>query len=242
MALGHRIKALREERGWSQSELARRAGISQTTIAGLESRDSRSSSHAAAIARALGTDAMALLSREPPRKVEPPPMGTGETEPESTYHYEVTPAPAAPAPNWANWPMDVPVYGVARGGDHDEFDDLFQLETQVVDHVRRPPGVRGPGLVFAFFVHGDSMAPRYETSALIYAHRHQPPMINGDVLVEVRARDSDRTVGALIKRLVRRTADKVVLLQYNPEKLIEIDARRVKKLYHVLSAKELMGV
>lgn len=241
MHLGSKIKALREAMGMTQAELGRRAGLKQQTIASLETRDSRSSSHLGPIARALGTDAQSLLNDAAPQR--PTTTGTGEVAHDPGFRFEVRPVTGGPNLNlWGSWPADVPVYGVAKGGDHDEFDDLFQLETQIVDHVRRPPGIRTAGVVFAFFVHGDSMEPRHEAGALIYVHRHQPPTINSDVLIEVRAADSDRTVGALIKRLVRRTPGKIVLLQYNPEKLIEIDASRVKKLYHVLSNKELMGV
>lgn len=37
--LGRRVKRLRERSGWSQHELARRSGVSRSTIAGLETGD-----------------------------------------------------------------------------------------------------------------------------------------------------------------------------------------------------------
>lgn len=40
MSFGQRVKALREERGWTQAELARRAGLTHETISNYE-RDSR---------------------------------------------------------------------------------------------------------------------------------------------------------------------------------------------------------
>lgn len=53
--IGERLKARIEATGISQSELARRVGITQGTIAGLVSGRSRSSTHLHKIARALGT-------------------------------------------------------------------------------------------------------------------------------------------------------------------------------------------
>ena len=51
--LGERLAAKRQEKGWSQRELARRAGISHTIVSEVE-KGAR---------RAIGTDAARLLAR-----------------------------------------------------------------------------------------------------------------------------------------------------------------------------------
>ena len=62
--LGRRVKRLRERAGWSQHELARRSGVSRSTIAGLETGDrpSLTLENAMKLADALGVS-LDLLAR-----------------------------------------------------------------------------------------------------------------------------------------------------------------------------------
>jgi transcriptional regulator with XRE-family HTH domain len=55
MAVGDRIESLLRAKGWTQSELARRVGMPQSTLSSLIRRGSRSSPHLVRIARELGT-------------------------------------------------------------------------------------------------------------------------------------------------------------------------------------------
>jgi transcriptional regulator with XRE-family HTH domain len=61
-AVGKRVKALREQKGWKQSDLATAAGVAANTISGLEraSRQTRWPQFER-IAKALGTTTNALL-------------------------------------------------------------------------------------------------------------------------------------------------------------------------------------
>jgi len=63
MSLGQRIRARREEIGLSQSELARRAGVSQPVINVLERGGATTSRYLATIARALAVDVADLDPR-----------------------------------------------------------------------------------------------------------------------------------------------------------------------------------
>ena len=79
MAFGQRIKALREEKGLSQSELARQCGVAQATISRLESgalQDVQTST-ARALARALGVSVDYLINTwgDQERKSELQPAG-----------------------------------------------------------------------------------------------------------------------------------------------------------------------
>lgn len=53
-SLGMRVKAQRNKKGWSQSDLAKRAEVSQGAISHLENGTSENTRHLAAIAKALG--------------------------------------------------------------------------------------------------------------------------------------------------------------------------------------------
>lgn len=66
MALGMRLKQAREKAGLTQGQLAKAAGITQAAISALEKRDSDSSSHAFALAKACHVRPEWLLSGEEP--------------------------------------------------------------------------------------------------------------------------------------------------------------------------------
>ncbi|WP_082451077.1 helix-turn-helix domain-containing protein [Sphingomonas sp. Leaf22] len=78
--ISDRLRARLSEVGLSQSELARRAHITQGTIGGLLSGKSRSSSHLHVIARELGTTPAYLTGEvdDPDRDAPEPPMLTQE--------------------------------------------------------------------------------------------------------------------------------------------------------------------
>ena len=133
---------------------------------------------------------------------------------------------------------DVPVHGVAVGGEA----GCFEFNGDVVDYVLRPPGVERARDVFAMYVLGDSMVPRFEEGDLVFVHPGRPPVNGCDVLVELHGEEGDPGP-CFIKRLVRRTPTKVVLQQFNPPRSdIEIGMNRLRVLYRILTAGELLGV
>ena len=92
MEINEAIKAKREQLGWSQEDLARRAGTSQQNVDRIESGAVKHSRYLPQIARAL--DLVPLLPTEPAASgVRPTPQFLGET--------------------------DLPVYAAAEGGPGD---------------------------------------------------------------------------------------------------------------------------
>lgn len=65
MALGSRVKEVREQKGYSQATLADKAGLSQTAIHLLEKRDSQSSKFLIELASALDVNAEWLKTGNP---------------------------------------------------------------------------------------------------------------------------------------------------------------------------------
>lgn len=151
---------------------------------------------------------------------------------------EVEFAKAAELPGNNAFPRDMPVYGVAIGGTEGD----FSFNGTVVDYVRRPPMLTKIGNAFGVYVIGDSMSPRFDHGDLVFVHPGRPPQPGNDVIVEMHGEHGEPGP-CYIKRLVRRSADRVQLAQFNPPRDdIVIEASRVKAVYRILTAAEIMGV
>ncbi len=136
-------------------------------------------------------------------------------------------------------PRDVPVLGSTVGGS----DGDFQLNGEVVDHVRRPPAMEAMKTAFALFVQGDSMWPWRAPGSLVYVHPARPPRNGDHVVVEPHGESEFAERPCYVKRLVARTATLLRLEQYNPPRAdIEIPLSRVRTLYRVMEWEELLGL
>lgn len=140
-------------------------------------------------------------------------------------------------PATAQLPRDVEVLGVAAGGD----DGYFAFNGSVADYVRRPPGIAAADQIFGLYVIGDSMAPRYEDGDLVYVHKGRRAAVGNDVVVELHGKDG-QPGHCFIKRLLKRTSERILLRQFNPEREIELAARDVRQILKILSTAELLGV
>jgi len=151
---------------------------------------------------------------------------------------EVELSSAAELPGNNAFSRDLPVYGVAIGGSEGD----FSFNGTVVDYVRRPPMLSKIGNAFGVYVIGDSMSPRYDHGDLVFVHPGRPPQPGNDVIVELHG-EHGAPGACYIKRLVRRSADHIQLAQFNPPRDdIAIEASRIKAVYRILTAAEMMGV
>lgn len=122
-------------------------------------------------------------------------------------------------------------------------DGAFLLNTgDAVDFVRRGPGIASNRRVFAIYVEGDSMAPRFEPGELVYVDKNRPIRSGDDVVLVVASRAAGEAPRAYLKRLVRRTADRWICEQFNPAKQIEFEVAALKEQFRVLRWQEVMGV
>lgn len=141
--------------------------------------------------------------------------------------------------NIHNWPLDVPILGGGACGE----DGVFEFNGQTLGYARRPPKFQGAKDIYALYVQGESMSPWRETGDLVYVHPHQPVKIGDYVVVEmVSDKPGDPTRPAFIKRLVRRTADKLVLEQYHPREEKTLPAKKIKAIHRIIGWSELMGI
>lgn len=138
-------------------------------------------------------------------------------------------------------PLSLPVYGVAMGGPG----DAFYLNGQVVDYVRRPPGLALAPKAFGVYVQGTSMEPRYEEGDLVIVNPARPARVGDYALIELFPTSAEGEVvevgPAFVKRLVRKTASEVICEQLNPRQEVRYPANHVRHIYRVLSIAELFG-
>jgi hypothetical protein len=146
-------------------------------------------------------------------------------------------------------PLDVPVYGTALGADLaiEDGGEVFEVErtiielTDVIDRVRRLPGIAGDRDAYALTVVGNSMSPRYDDGDPIYISTRRQAGIGDYVVVQVKDGQTDEVVSALVKRLVGRTATHFELEQFNPAMRFRIERARVARIHRVIPPRELAG-
>lgn len=234
---GERVRAAREAMGLSQQQLAEAVGIRQPSVAAIESGKAKASKKVFAMARVLKQD---------PEWLE---TGVGAMRTGDTASPPPEPNPSqdkqtlVPAPdtirNAASWPKDVPVMGVALGGSQGD----FSLNTaEISDYIRRPPAILPGRRVFALYVQGDSMRRWREPGDLVYLDPIRPARPGDRVVVELKPQVEGDGHPAYLKELVRIDGKTIKLLQYNPEKTLELPISRVLRLYRVMEWAELLGV
>lgn len=140
-------------------------------------------------------------------------------------------------PYFRQMPQNVPVLGVGAGSPVGE----YMLNGEISEYVRRPVGIASASQVFAIWITGVSMFPRFDEGELAYVHPGRRPRIGDDVLIELRV-TADGNRPAFIKRLVKLSDAEVVVEQFNPPQQIAYARAAVESVFKVLTLAELMGV
>lgn len=133
---------------------------------------------------------------------------------------------------------DVPVYGTAHGGQGGD----FEMNGQLIDYARRPPGIEGSKTVFCVYVQGESMVPWRRPGDLVYLNPDRPARPGDYVVVELQGKRGE-PAPALLKQLVSITPKHLILAQHNPEKRdIKVERAVVKRVIRVIDWMELLGI
>lgn len=134
--------------------------------------------------------------------------------------------------------QDIPVLGTAAGSEA----GAFQLQSgNPIEHVRRPPGVASAVDVYAIYVVGDSMMPRFDEGELIYVSGKRPAR-PGDYVVIQTTNSADGDMKAWCKKLVRKDSRTITVEQFNPPKTFGIPASSTLAVHRVLTTNDLFGV
>ncbi|HWF65227.1 MAG TPA: S24 family peptidase [Rhizomicrobium sp.] len=205
---------------------------------------------AQAYARAFGVDPGWLLTGASAAPLKNPPAknSRGQKSPQSGTRETQPPRPS-PVYTAERWPRDLRVLGMAECGP----DGWSLWNGEVIEMTSRPPNLAGAALAYAVYVVGSSMEPRYHGGELVYVHPGRPVDVGAYVLVQVKPRNGDahafdaqggdaHSFGdaprAVVKRLVRRSATKVTLEQFNPKKTIELKTSDIISIHRVVGSGE----
>lgn len=144
----------------------------------------------------------------------------------------------APVP--AELPRDIQELGVTEGGDGAD-QSSFELNGEVADLVRRPPGLMHRKDVFALRVMNVSMYPKFEDRERIFVERRKPAI--GDyVVVELHPNDDNSPSRSYIKKLIAADSAKITVEQFNPHGILEFGRREIKQLLRVIPPIEWLGI
>jgi phage repressor protein C with HTH and peptisase S24 domain len=238
--LGAIIRKARKAAGKTQAEVAEVCSVTRSAVGQWESGETDpSTENLLTTARFLGFDIpqanLGVYAPVKTQSVEPesPPSVSATISPENNAVVETRTFARDVLPN------NIPVYGVAVGGD----DGYFYLNGDIIDYVRRPEGVSRAKNVYAIYVIGHSMEPRFEDGDLVYVNPLRPPAIGDYVVVQFGTEpDRDGAQKAMIKRLARRTGDRVYLEQFNPRGTIELRVEEIRSMHRVVNWNELLGL
>lgn len=188
---GDMVRDERERQGLSQQELAGLANTTQASIDRIERNVVERSRSAPEVAAALGI-AFPLSKKS---------KGLATTQ-----------AVTAPVDKGALVGVpDLPIYTAVRAG---AIDDSVLVNPDPIDYVKRPEPLAKAKNGYGLYILGDSMFPAYKHGDLALIHPNLPATAGDEVVV--CSQDVNGEHYAVIKLLVRATADKWHLKQYNP--------------------------
>src|ERR1700735_4068474 len=230
-----RLRAAREAAGFkSASDAAQRFRWRASTYMAHENgQNGIRTEPALAYARAFGVDPGWLMTGLRADRPQEKSAGKNSTGKRPSPH-ETGTAPVGAIYSAERWPRDLRVLGMAECGP----DGWSLWNGEVVEMTSRPPNLAGAALAYAVYVVGDSMEPRYHSGELVYVHPGRPVDVGAYVLVTVKPKDDGDAPRAVVKRLVRRSATKVTLEQFNPKKTIELKTSDILSMHRVVGSGE----
>ena len=131
----------------------------------------------------------------------------------------------------------IPVMAIGQAG----ADGWFSWPGATVDFVSRPPYLANATQAYAVYVVGPNMEPRYMEGEIAHIHPDKPVTLGACVLVRLRPDREGDPSRASIRRLVRRSASKVTLEQFNPAKETDIKLSEIVAMHRIVGSAETSG-
>lgn len=125
--------------------------------------------------------------------------------------------------------------GAAVAIERSSFDPEYHVR-----YLARPRALGNARDIYAISFWGESMVPRFRPGEVGLVDPNRPPVPGDDVVVQLRADDSDEVASVLVKQLVRRTASELLLHQHNPATTFAVPARQVVRVHRIVPQTELL--
>ena len=231
MDLKERIKNSRIAAKMTQEELARAVGKTRNAVTQWESGASRPRLNTLEkIAEALEVSVDWLLTGNTPNVAE-----TEKTRTNSKMSdVKFTNGTLSPR---QYMPQEVPVMGTAACNSDN---GSFKLDTSIIDYVHRPPALLMTKDIYALYVEGDTMEPRFKAGDLVFVHPRKPVRIGDSVVVQI-AKTIDEPIASMIAVMAKRTSHDVFLQKYNPDQIINFDNANIVSIHKIFEMRELFG-
>ena len=227
--LAKRLQETMERAGLTQAALARKASafgesVSQQVVQHLTSGRNTTSKSLVPIAKALDVSVEWLTTGE----------GGSFAAKGGAAGLRAGKAARDAARDQARDQERVPVLGMAECGP----DGWSMWNGDIIDTIPRPMNLMGAPKAYAVYIVGDSMEPRYYSGELAHIHPGKPVTIGAFVLVQMRPDHDGETPKAVVKRLIKRSASKITLEQYNPPKKFDLKTDDIVSIHRVVGSGE----
>lgn len=171
------------------------------------------------IARELGTTVLYLQgSSGDPASAEVAPL---------RIERDVRPAP----------PTSVAIFGTAAGSTST---GALNMSTEIIDWLPCPPGLVNMRGVYALYMIGDSMAPRWRHADLVFATPNKPYRSGDDVVIQKRNGDEGETE-AWVKEFVKETPEEIITLQHNPAQEKRFKRSEIASIHRIAAPNDLIA-
>jgi phage repressor protein C with HTH and peptisase S24 domain len=224
-----RIREAREAKGLGQKALGLLVGVSQTTIAKIESKHSQSTEVLEDLCRVLELD---------PATMPEEAFGRKRVQIAPVLYTDIRKEVAQALPEYARDPAywasaaglvgDVPLYASAEGGE-----GALLIERDPIGSVKRPPLLQGVKDGYAIYLVGESMMPEFEPGDTLFVNPRLPVLGNTTCVFYGGEDDEPK---ASVKRYMSATDEDWIVKQFNPPLDLKLP-RKTWKVRHRIVAK-----
>ncbi|MCQ0987525.1 XRE family transcriptional regulator [Jiella marina] len=229
-----RLKIALEASGKTARAASLDAGLSQEFVHKILTGKSKSprSDNLAKLAAALGVPLAWLAEGDTPGTAHPKPSTKPDVEPIAAFNMdELRNA----------MPPNMPVYGTVAASMAVHHEGAFEMESRIVEFVRRPPALMQVPDAYAFYVAGNSMVPAHMPGEVRFVHPYRPPRQGDTVVVQAQYADH-HGIEAFLGIYDHVTEEKLFIRKLNPDAMVEFAARYVKAVHRVLTMNEMFGL